>query len=986
MGQRIVRALAVCALAGVSLAPMAIAGASMERTAAAGTLNHGASTTPSPGNRQAWDEALKSAPHSVAGAPGPSGGSGAAATVGAAAASPAITVTPAADLVRGQVVSVTGSGFGADGVVLVECPTGVTPAFNCDLRNMVTATPDAAGAIDVSFTVHRIIEGSTGRIDCSSASDACDLVVADQNAAVLARHALAFDPNAPAPHPTITVTPSTGLLAGQSVTVGGTGFAAADSVRVSECATIDPFCSGANTFVTTDTNGAFSIPLTVRLRVSDGSGSATHCLAVACIVRAASNVDLEYVADAPITFDPNQPPPPVPSITVTPSTGLLHDQTVTVSGTGFDPSGFVEITECASDTSPFCGEYLTDTQLDATGAFTISANVSRLLSTSGPGGPSVVDCAVGPCSLNAIGFSGNESIELVANTPITFDGSVPPPPIPVVTVTPTTNLSYRAQVTVHGTGFSAGEFVYADFCADSQQSGGCGSSSNGTAADASGTVDFTLDVKRRVSFGGVEMVDCIDAGTQCSVQVQGQRSYERTQVTVTFDPNSPIPPPPTATATPDHDLGFRQVVNITGSGFPPGPTDVQQCAPADRPGPFGACTGFAQVVADANGAITGSIEVRRLLNFGGDTPFDCATSPQPCTLQIGSGDPDETATVPLGFDPNSQPPPPPVVVVSPSTHLLDGQQVTVGGLGFAAGATLGMAPCKAGVTAIADACDIGRAGVATAGANGAFLTTRAAAGVIQTAQGSVDCTTAIDACVLAVANAADLSEFATAAMSFDAPELMVHSATATEGTGDMTPAEVMVELSTPIGTPTTVEWQAIPGTAGTDDFMQTRGRVTIPAGATEAMIHVDVVGDAIDEPTERFTVQVISALGTRISDGTATVKIRDDDGPPSASIRDGRGREARGRAYAEVTLSGPSGKTIVVHYVTHHGSARSGTDYVRQDSELIFLPGETRHVIRVALVDDHTREPTESFRIELDRAENADVADDTGIVTITDDD
>jgi hypothetical protein len=152
------------------------------------------------------------------------------------------------------------------------------------------------------------------------------------------------------------------------------------------------------------------------------------------------------------------------------------------------------------------------------------------------------------------------------------------------------------------------------------------------------------------------------------------------------------------------------------------------------------------------------------------------------------------------------------------------------------------------------------------------------------------------------------------------------------------------------------------------------------------MIHVDVVGDSINEPTERFTVNVTSAPGTRIMDGTATVKIRDDDPPPSVSIHDGRGREARGRAHAEVTLSAPSAKTIVVDYVTHHGSARAGTDYVRKDSELVFLPGETRHVIRVDLIDDHTPELTESFSIELDDADNATVADATATVFIRDDD
>ncbi|MEP6623610.1 MAG: Calx-beta domain-containing protein, partial [Acidimicrobiia bacterium] len=592
------------------------------------------------------------------------------------------------------------------------------------------------------------------------------------------------------------------------------------------------------------------------------------------------------------------------------------------------------------------------------------------------------------CSIDAVGFS-NDGVLLVADASIGFDDSVAPPQLPVVTVTPNAGLPYRAQVAVHATGFSPGESVFADFCVNGPESGECASYAQATA-DATGTVDLTLGVKRRVYFGGAGSVDCIDATVECTVQVQGEHGYERTQTVVTFDPNAPIPPPPTASVTPDHNLGYRQAVSVVGSGFTPGSISVEQCgrlAPGD-PTSFEFCAGYTQLEADAVGAVTGMVQVRRLLSFGppGAPSIDCATTPEPCTLRIGSGDPDESAVVPLAFDPNSQPPPPPVVTLSPAVHLRDGQNMTVKGVGFTGGSTMGLAPCKAGVTAIADACDIGRASVATADANGMFSATRPAVGVIQTAEGPFDCTTAPGACVIAVANAADLSEFAFAPMSFDVPDLELHSATVTEGTGTTTMAEVRVELSAPIGSPTTVEWLAFPSSATPDDYVQARGRVTIPAGATEAMIHIGIVGDAIDEPTERFIVAVSSAPGTHVTEGDVTVKIRDDDAPPSVSIHDGDGREGSGWAQAEITLSAPSGKPIVVHYVTHHRTARSRTDYVRTDSEIRLAPGETHATIHIPLVDDHVREPTETFRIVLDDAENADVARAEGIVTIRDDD
>ena len=77
---------------------------------------------------------------------------------------------------------------------------------------------------------------------------------------------------------------------------------------------------------------------------------------------------------------------------------------------------------------------------------------------------------------------------------------------------------------------------------------------------------------------------------------------------------------------------------------------------------------------------------------------------------------------------------------------------------------------------------------------------------------------------------------------------------------------------------------------------------------------------------------------------------------------------------------------MIVHYVTHHVTARAGSDYVRKDSRLIFLPGQTRHVVRVVLVNDRVHERTETFTVELDRIEQATASRSVGTVTITDDD
>ena len=56
-----------------------------------------------------------------------------------------------------------------------------------------------------------------------------------------------------------------------------------------------------------------------------------------------------------------------------------------------------------------------------------------------------------------------------------------------------------------------------------------------------------------------------------------------------------------------------------------------------------------------------------------------------------------------------------------------------------------------------------------------------------------------------------------------------------------------------------------------------------------------------------------------------------------------------------VRLSAVSGRAVTVTYVTHHGSARSGDDFVRTRGSVIvpaYWPGARIHI---PIVDDHRR-------------------------------
>ncbi len=930
--------------------------------------------------RATWDAAVQRA--TSVGAP----------AAGAAAVAPTdvtLSLVPDTGLVRGQNVAVSASGLPAGSVAVLQCGDDSTFAYDCDLTDLTFLTPDANGAISTSKTVRRTIPSVGGYRDCAAKAGTCEIVIASSSAQVLVRHALEFDPNAPLPDSKITVNPATGLLGGQTVTVAGTGFVPSQPVNVRMCTTGDPFCNGPNPFVTTDANGAFSVGLTVALRVRDGNGAITNCLVVDCLVRATSSNDPDFRADAPIAFDPNQPPPPTPRIVVTPATGLLHEQEVTVTGTGYDPSMSIDVQECGSDASLYCGDYIGSTQADEHGAFTANVRVSRLATDTTDSGSDIVDCAAATCSIVATGYDEEDDFSLAAHADVQFDASVPPPDRPTITVSPDHDLPYRAQVAIHGAGFTPNSSVYAQFCVRTATTGTCGFEAAGGLANGSGTVDLVLNVRRRVTAGisGSTVLDCVDPATSCAVRVQGERGYEQVEAPVTFDPDAPIPPPPGIAVTPDHDLGWRTVVGVTGSGFAPGTIEVRQCGQVViDTAQFSTCTGYAQVDVDAHGNLSAHFTVRRILDADLPAPVDCATASAACTLEVGNG-PDESARVPLTFDPDSQPPPPPVLAYWPPGNLLDGRTVLLVGAGFTPNATVGLAQCRAGATAIADSCDLGRAFTATADAAGNFAMDWSPFGAGGNSQGAIDCTSAPHACVLAAANADELSEFTTIPLTFDTPELMVDSTTVTEGTDDMpTMAEVMVELSEPIGSDVTVAWHTTPGTATESDFTMRHGRVVIPAGETTAMIHPEVTADAIDEPNERFAVEVDTAIGTTIAEGSATVKIRDDDPAPEVSVDDGGRRESSGRACAPVHLSAPSGRTVVATYVTHQGTARNGSDFRRTTGKVVFSPGETTKCAKIRLVDDDTPEPTEKFTVSLSDADNASIGRSVAVMTIRDDD
>jgi lysophospholipase L1-like esterase len=120
---------------------------------------------------------------------------------------------------------------------------------------------------------------------------------------------------------------------------------------------------------------------------------------------------------------------PVPTVTASPSTGLLDGEQIQVTGSGFSPGDTVGVAECQAGATSQSDCYLFDTalaQVSATGSFALSFEAARVIQIQPLGGGQgpLVDCAVsGACVLAAQDLATSAS----AQTPITFDPSVPPP-------------------------------------------------------------------------------------------------------------------------------------------------------------------------------------------------------------------------------------------------------------------------------------------------------------------------------------------------------------------------------------------------------------------------------------------------------------------------------------------------------------------------------------------------------------------------------
>jgi hypothetical protein len=231
----------------------------------------------------------------------------------------------------------------------------------------------------------------------------------------------------------------------------------------------------------------------------------------------------------------------------------------------------------------------------------------------------------------------------------------------------------------------------------------------------------------------------------------------------------------------------------------------------------------------------------------------------------------------------------------------------------------------------------------------------------------------------------------------DTPSLSVSSPTVSENGGF---AVFTVSLSNASATATNLQLTPSAGTAtaGSDysNTLQvstdggttwtTTSGATIAAGSTSVLVRAPIVNDAINEPTETFTLTATRTSGTTSNgSATGTATITDDDAAPTLAINDVTVNEAAGTATFTVTLTSASSLPVTVGYNTSNSTATAGSDYTAATGTLTFAPGVTTQTVTVAITNDAVYEGAETFNVNLTTSTNATISDNLGVGTIRDD-
>lgn len=264
---------------------------------------------------------------------------------------PTLSLAPPGDFVDRQTVSVSGAGWTPGSYVQLQQCAVETAEIGC--RGDAYAEVTADGTFTQDVTLDAVLFIGPTSVDCRTAPGRCEIRARTDDGTGRRDPwlPLAFDPDAPlVPPPVATVTPDTDLVDGQVVEVSatgliddvlvldgaapsGTGSKLTGSASIALCDTSVPGNEGcgSNTYYgLSHEDGAFTTVYVVASVFTRQDGTIVDCRVSPCDLRVGQLGNPLRSTSVPLSFDPDGPLRPPPSMTVTPNTGLVDRDVVTV--------------------------------------------------------------------------------------------------------------------------------------------------------------------------------------------------------------------------------------------------------------------------------------------------------------------------------------------------------------------------------------------------------------------------------------------------------------------------------------------------------------------------------------------------------------------------------------------------------------------------------------------------------------------------------
>lgn len=262
-----------------------------------------------------------------------------------------VTVSPQTDLVDGALLSVRITGLEElPGAQILQCAGDVTAenAVSSCTANSVqrpdaeSVTPVIAAerqVVSVARTIHITRGSDDGNeplpFDCAVEDAGCVLAIGPYELPARAVLVPIVFRDEPRRTPVVELTPSSGLIDGQDVSLTAADLRPNTQLGIRLCQSEDFICDELHyPSATTDDRGSLRTTVTVRTAIY-GYGGRVNCAATPCAVVIA-DADGERIAQTPFAFAPGAVAP-VPQLRIEPPGPHVDRQIVTVHGTGFPP-------------------------------------------------------------------------------------------------------------------------------------------------------------------------------------------------------------------------------------------------------------------------------------------------------------------------------------------------------------------------------------------------------------------------------------------------------------------------------------------------------------------------------------------------------------------------------------------------------------------------------------------------------------------------